>query len=595
MEQVTVTLPISQTAGWVILTALGIAAATVLVWLTLEESRRDRPRGPLALLTAFGWAMVPIWLLIFAGTLWQLWAMLTGSASSLTGGGLGAGALIAAVLGAPFVIWGTVLKQRTVDFQKEGHITDRITSAVEQLGAEKTVECRGRGLSYKIGAEHHNVYEYDDEPFTYPANATDIEKGEWEPAKRTKANIEVRIGAILSLERIAQDSTRYDKGRDHVRVMEILCAYIRENSNATPPVDFPEPEWEPLKDNPTEEERAAHLKKRRDRFGGFSGSSKAYKWTQSLPEPRADIAQAFLVLGRRTADQRKVEAAWPDPPDEDTEWVFDRPCPELPEEAVRPPEETKLFKEKLDAWKQTLTDYPGYRLDLRGANLQRADLSATRPDRSGAVFSGARLQGARMEGANLTNARMEGATLWFVWMAGTELIGVSMEAADLKYGHMEGANGVGSRMEGASLSGARIQGADFSSARMERANLSEARMEGAELGFARMQGANLSEARMDKTTDWTGVSLSGANVRSVDFRETTISEEQIKTAFGDGSTKLPEDFQRPAHWPEAGLDWRNFHTEYQEWLQNPGAYTPPAPEQYEGQAADDEETPEPPA
>jgi hypothetical protein len=40
----------------------------------------------------------------------------------------------------------------------------------------------------------------------------------------TEPNIEVRIGAILSLERIAQDSTRYDNGRDHVRVMEILCA-----------------------------------------------------------------------------------------------------------------------------------------------------------------------------------------------------------------------------------------------------------------------------------------------------------------------------------------------------------------------------------
>ena len=28
----------------------------------------------------------------------------------------------------------------------------------------------------------------------------------------------------------SQDSTRYDNGRDHVRVMEILCAYVRENA-----------------------------------------------------------------------------------------------------------------------------------------------------------------------------------------------------------------------------------------------------------------------------------------------------------------------------------------------------------------------------
>ncbi len=37
--------------------------------------------------------------------------------------------------------------------------------------------------------------------------------------------IEVRLGALYALERIAQDSLR-----DHVQIMEILCAYIRHNS-----------------------------------------------------------------------------------------------------------------------------------------------------------------------------------------------------------------------------------------------------------------------------------------------------------------------------------------------------------------------------
>lgn len=61
-----------------------------------------------------------------------------------SGPNLGAGALIAALLGAPFVIWGTVLKYQTVRFQKEGHITERISQAVEQLGAEKPSNARGR-------------------------------------------------------------------------------------------------------------------------------------------------------------------------------------------------------------------------------------------------------------------------------------------------------------------------------------------------------------------------------------------------------------------------------------------------------------------
>ena len=120
------------------------------------------------------------------------------SSPEAEGPNLGVGALIAALLGAPFLIWATVIKQTTLNFQKEGHITDRISKAVEQLGAEKTLKMpkdNGEGT-----------------------------------VERTVPNIEVRIGGLLGLERIAQDSTRYDNGRDHVRVMEILCAYVRENA-----------------------------------------------------------------------------------------------------------------------------------------------------------------------------------------------------------------------------------------------------------------------------------------------------------------------------------------------------------------------------
>jgi len=240
----------------------------------------------MALITAFG---------VLLHTLGQM------SSTDGPGPNLGAGALIAALLGAPFVIWGTALKHRTVTFQKEGHITDRINKAVEMLGAEKVEKV------YSLG-----------------------EDGKPIQAERTVANIEVRIGAILSLERIAQDSTAYDKGRDHVRVMEILCAYVRENSNARKPVDFPEDEWVPLRDGARAEERAAHLSKRMERFSIDAQYSRAWKWAQALPRPRPDIATALTVLGRRTAEQRKLEAAWPHRKTDATIWPFDTPCPQLP-------------------------------------------------------------------------------------------------------------------------------------------------------------------------------------------------------------------------------------------------------------------------
>lgn len=71
-------------------------------------------------------------------------------------------------------------------------MTDRITAAVDQLGTDKIVKHEG--------------------------------------VEDSVPKIEVRMGAILSLERIAQDSTIRDSGRDHVRVTEFLCACTRENS-----------------------------------------------------------------------------------------------------------------------------------------------------------------------------------------------------------------------------------------------------------------------------------------------------------------------------------------------------------------------------
>jgi uncharacterized protein YjbI with pentapeptide repeats len=150
---------------------------------------------------------------------WLIIASLQSSASATPGATLGAGGLIVALLSAPFLIWNTIIKQKALGFQKEGHITDRISKAVEQLGAEKTIKRQ------RINDTGKRVYEKDAE------GNPDFAKPVAEEV--TVPNIEVRIGGILSLERVAQDSCAYDRGRDHVRVMEILCAYVRENASAT--------------------------------------------------------------------------------------------------------------------------------------------------------------------------------------------------------------------------------------------------------------------------------------------------------------------------------------------------------------------------
>lgn len=104
------------------------------------------------------------------------------------------GSLIAAAaaVGVPFLVWRTVLTARQTRIAQETHYTDLFTKAVEQLGAVKQVKVTKDG---KV------------EEFTAP-------------------NIEVRMGAIYALERISRESDR-----DYGPIIEVLSAYVRENSN----------------------------------------------------------------------------------------------------------------------------------------------------------------------------------------------------------------------------------------------------------------------------------------------------------------------------------------------------------------------------
>ena len=135
----------------------------------------------------------------------------------------GSAVLLAALVAAATLIFTLIrvwIVERTTTATEEGLITDRINAAVASLGAEKTIK-------------------EDDK-------------------ERTVPNIEVRIGAILALERMAKKNADV-----HIQIMEILTAYIRENA----PV--------------TEEE---HERK-----------------------PRQDIQLAFTVIGRRPPKRIALE------------------------------------------------------------------------------------------------------------------------------------------------------------------------------------------------------------------------------------------------------------------------------------------------
>jgi hypothetical protein len=212
---------------------------------------------------------------------------------------------LAQILAGTALLSGIYFTWRTLQVNREGQITDRFTRAIDQLG--KT----------------------DD-----------------------KGNIllEIRLGGIYALERIARESEE-----DHWPIMEVLTAYVRQHAPSRP---F---------EGPQGEVDAAVEKPEND-----SGESKRKSEPIiDVPTPDPDIQAIMTVLRRRSRSFRHGE-----------------------------PERLNL----------SATDLTG--ADLQEADLTFADLTGanlTGANLAGADLAGAYLTGAYLTGADLVQAQLEGA------------------------------------------------------------------------------------------------------------------------------------------------------------------------------------------
>jgi hypothetical protein len=158
-----------------------------------------------------------------------------------------------AVIGGPVLIWRVITShiqakaaQHQAQTNRQGHYTDLFARAVEQLGATREVI---------------ETIELRMEPPLPPQRQI---------VTTTEPNLEVRLGAIYSLERVARDSDR-----DHWPIMEVLCAYIRNPQNSGYPSSKP------------------------------NKNDDARKWPASIPPTRLDIQAAIKVIGRR--DTQRID------------------------------------------------------------------------------------------------------------------------------------------------------------------------------------------------------------------------------------------------------------------------------------------------
>ncbi|MEM9199949.1 MAG: hypothetical protein AAGD12_19110, partial [Pseudomonadota bacterium] len=100
---------------------------------------------------------------------------------------LGATAIVATI---PFQLIKTWVNERLATATEEGHITDRIAKAVEQLGAEKTAKLRVRTIRYTITAgdrtDEVEVEQIEGEALQIPSDVADedIDRPGWESIDR---------------------------------------------------------------------------------------------------------------------------------------------------------------------------------------------------------------------------------------------------------------------------------------------------------------------------------------------------------------------------------------------------------------------------
>lgn len=257
---------------------------------------------------------------------------------------------------------------KRLDVDREAQITNRFTQAIGQLGTE---------------------------------------------LKDGKPNLEVRLGGIYALERIARDSPR-----DRRAIMQVLTAYVRGNAR-----------WDPrsARDGGVKSTEDLPLAKSRD-------ASEA----QPL---RVDI-QAILTVVTRISELSKVDLHAINDDD-----LFRSTSARLDELGRIDLQATDLRCADLRGGYLVLANFRG--ACLEGADLSRAHLELA--DLSGAILKGANFQWAHLEGdvqgirvvngATLQGASLQDANLAFaiVEMTHFESSDVTQEQLYAAFNHGEGA------------------------------------------------------------------------------------------------------------------------------------------------------------
>lgn len=311
--------------------------------------------------------------------------------------------ILLALVGGPLLIWRVITAhiqaqatRHQADTGREAHYTTLFTKAVEQLGATREVI---------------ETVEFKREP-QMPIERQTITK--------TEPNLEVRLGAIYALDRVARDSER-----DHWPIMEVLCAYVRNKQNSGEPGEQP--------------------------AGLVTGSPEFRDWLSQLPAARVDMQAAVTVIGRRRDDRIEYERQRGfrlDLSNANLQRVI------LSEANFESTIFDGAFLQVASLSNGSFRDATFNQAQLEGAHLSEGDFD-------NAIFLEACLDTSDVSGASLKGALLDSATFKNAGMHKVNLDGASAMDTNFTNARLENASTVEAIFYGASMNGARVFETNF--------------------------------------------------------------------------------------------------------------------------------------
>ncbi|MEA5505745.1 pentapeptide repeat-containing protein [Halotia wernerae UHCC 0503] len=370
--------------------------------------------------------------------------------------------------------------------------------------------------------------------------------------------IETRTGAIYVLERIAQDFPQ-----EHWTIMEILAAFVRENT--------PIREDEPASG---EELRSIHLSRHRNRERQTEP-----KIQEASPKIRRDVQAALTVIGRRNfqqeQDNQKLDLRHTDIRQADLLGAnlqrADLRGADLCGANLRSADLCGADLEGAKLTESILYEARLLKANLRGANLCWANLNRANlcwANLRGANLLGASLRAANLQEANLYKANLQQATLKVANLSGAKLFLANLQGAKLGKANLHLSGLIGANLSGANLNAANLSGANLNAAKLHHtevffANLTEASLTEADLYKANLMGANLNKTILYQA-DLSWANLMGANFLDANLCDVklegavltgakNLESQQIRMALGDyRTTRLPDYVEAPIHWRQSG-------------------------------------------